>query len=388
MSSSLPVFRPIREPAMPETFICVILTIGGAVYAAGVMAVVFALGRIPRGSGGIEPLVSVVIAARNEASAIGALIEDLARQSVPRDRFEVIVADDRSSDGTGAVVNSYVDRGDIVLRSIRIETMPPGISPKKHALNQAIGLARGDIILQTDADCRVPPGWIHSMAGAFAADVVMAVAPAPYHPAPGALNAFVSHEYLWNVTLMLGGLALGMPSHASGRCLGFRRKTFLSIGGYGDSSRIRSGDDTLLLHRFHRTRAGRIVAVTDPSAYVTTDVPSSLGAFIRQRIRHFSTGRFFDPMLLAIGVPVYTFHMGLLAGIFLAPWWGAAGWAAVAGFGCKLAVDAFAALRVSGITGITVRWVWFPLLEAASVIYLAVLPLLGMVFPVRWKETV
>ena len=60
----------------------------------------------------------------------------------------------------------------------------------------------------------------------------------------------------------------------------------------------------------------------------------------------------------------------------------------MAGFGCKLAVDAFAALRVSGITGLTVRWAWFPVLEAASVIYLAVLPLLGMVFPVRWKETV
>jgi glycosyltransferase involved in cell wall biosynthesis len=373
---------------MPDTLFGIIAAICGAVYMAGAVAVIFALGRIPRGQGGGTPLLSVVIAARNEASTIGALLEDLARQSVPGTAFEVIVADDRSSDGTGAVIREYADRGDITLRSIRIDETPPGISPKKHALTQAIGIARGDIILQTDADCRVPSDWISGMSGIFSSDVDMVIAPAPYRPAPGALNAFIRHEYLWNAALMLGSLALGMPSHASGRCLGFRRESFLRIGGYGDSARIRSGDDTLLLHRFHRAHGGRIVAVTDPSVYVTTDAPATLGAFIRQRIRHFSTGRLFDPGLLLVGVPVYGFHIGLIAGMVLAPWWEFAGWVSVAGFGCKIAVDALAALRVSGITGLKVRWILFPVLEAASVCYLAVLPILGLIVPVRWKETI
>jgi cellulose synthase/poly-beta-1,6-N-acetylglucosamine synthase-like glycosyltransferase len=47
-----------------------------------------------------EPTVSVVIAARNEEENIGNLLEDLIHQTYPREKLQIIIADDRSTDKT------------------------------------------------------------------------------------------------------------------------------------------------------------------------------------------------------------------------------------------------------------------------------------------------
>ncbi len=374
-----------------ESAYILLLLAGGIVYVAGAGAVWFALGRMnPRHRkarpGGTRPAVSVVIAARNEAFSIGHLIADLALQTWPRELTDIIVADDRSTDGTGEMVRAAAASSGIDVRVIRVDSVQAGISPKKHALSSAIQAAGGEIILQTDADCRVAPGWIAAMADAFGDGVAMVVAPAPYREEPGILNAFVRHEYLWNAALMLGSTILGMGTHASGRNLAFRRDVFLAIGGYGDSAAVRSGDDTLLLHRIRRRRAGRIEAVCDPAARTVTGAPQTIGAFLRQRIRHFSTGRLFDPGLIAAGVPVYGFHTLLVAGPFAAFAAPAAGWAALGAFTAKLVVDALVAARLSRLTGLGVQWRAFPAIEAAAAVYFALLPLMGLVFPVRWEK--
>jgi glycosyltransferase involved in cell wall biosynthesis len=92
------------------------------------------------------PSVSVLIPARNEADNLRRLLPTLARQDYPR--FEVIVYDDGSDDGTGRVIAEAAGP----VRGLRGEGPPPGWVGKVHALYQATRTAEGDVYLFLDAD--------------------------------------------------------------------------------------------------------------------------------------------------------------------------------------------------------------------------------------------
>ncbi|MHC4219101.1 MAG: glycosyltransferase family 2 protein [Planctomycetota bacterium] len=118
----------------------------------------------PAGDGGPpRPLVSVIIAARNEAADIETTILRVLDQE--RVNLEVIAVDDRSTDGTGAVLDRLAD-ADRRIRVIHLDHLPEGWVGKCHALHVAEGKARGEWILLTDADIRMTPEVI---ARAFAA---------------------------------------------------------------------------------------------------------------------------------------------------------------------------------------------------------------------------
>jgi len=363
-----------------------LLIVGCCVYTAGVLIVILALDRIGSGNSADLPFVTVVIAARNERTTLGLCLYSLMVQDYPADRYEVVVADDRSGDGTAEVLARFREVWE-TLGILRIDSVPDGVSPKKHALMKAIEAARSDVILQTDADCIAPETWISGMVRGFDKDVALVAGLSPYLPARGLLNSFVRHEYLWNAALLAGSMSLGMPTHATGRNLGFRRDVFTGLGGYGSSERILSGDDTLLVHRIRHTASHRMVCMPDASTHVLTPAPSGPAAFVRQRVRHMSTGRRFDPLLIAVGGAVYGFHALLPAAFFLSfislkslnvfatvVFW-------------KLLVDAFAAWKTSDILSLDVQWDRFLINEVLLVLYMAVMPMLGLLVPVKWKDT-
>lgn len=98
------------------------------------------------------PAISVVLSTRNRADSLARLLDGLARQ-VDAPRFEVIVADNGSTDGTPDLLR----RGHpgLDLRSVRVDT--PG---KGRALNAALRLARGELVVFTDDDVEPDPRWL------------------------------------------------------------------------------------------------------------------------------------------------------------------------------------------------------------------------------------
>lgn len=98
------------------------------------------------------PSISVVLSTRNRADSLARLLDGLARQ-VDAPRFEVIVADNGSTDGTPDLLR----RGHpgLDLRSVRVDT--PG---KGRALNAALRLARGELVVFTDDDVEPDPRWL------------------------------------------------------------------------------------------------------------------------------------------------------------------------------------------------------------------------------------
>ncbi len=92
------------------------------------------------------PRVSVIVAARNEARVIETCLRSLTRQRYPN--YEIIVADDRSTDSTPEIIRGKFPS----VYYVRIPSLPEGCAGKSHALSIAQGAATGEWLLFTDAD--------------------------------------------------------------------------------------------------------------------------------------------------------------------------------------------------------------------------------------------
>src|SRR5258708_5112196 len=99
-----------------------------------------------------ERSASVVVPVRDGADDVGVLLAALAAQTVPPERFEVLVADDGSAVELAPLTESYAN-----VRLLR--------GPRRNAYaarNRAAAVARGRVLAFCDADCRPEPRWLES----------------------------------------------------------------------------------------------------------------------------------------------------------------------------------------------------------------------------------
>jgi cellulose synthase/poly-beta-1,6-N-acetylglucosamine synthase-like glycosyltransferase len=122
----------------------------------------------PYRTGDVRPPVSVLIAAHNEATAIGPKLESVLAAAYPGGRREVIVASDGSDDGTEEVVRRYEDRG------VRLVALPR--VGKAAALNRAIAVATGEVLVFTDANSALEPDAVTALVRPYADPTVGGVA--------------------------------------------------------------------------------------------------------------------------------------------------------------------------------------------------------------------
>jgi glycosyltransferase involved in cell wall biosynthesis len=100
------------------------------------------------------PRVSIVFAARDEEEKLPAALASMLALDYPD--YEVIAADDRSTDGTGEILDQFA-RDNPRLRVLHVTDLPSGWLGKPHALEAATSVATGEWLLFTDADVRFDP---------------------------------------------------------------------------------------------------------------------------------------------------------------------------------------------------------------------------------------
>jgi glycosyltransferase involved in cell wall biosynthesis len=103
------------------------------------------------------PRVSIVIAARNEAGTIEPALRSVLALDYPN--REIVVVDDRSDDGTGAILDRLA-REHAELRIVHLDSLPPGWIGKNHALYEGTRRATGEYLLLTDADVVIAPSTL------------------------------------------------------------------------------------------------------------------------------------------------------------------------------------------------------------------------------------
>jgi 1,2-diacylglycerol 3-beta-glucosyltransferase len=110
------------------------------------------------------PFFSLLASAKNEEAVIANLVENLCQLDYPRDRFEVWIVDDNSSDRTPEVLASLKQKFPQLQTLRRGEDAQGG---KSGALNQVLALTKGDIIGVFDADAQVPNDVLRSLVPVF-----------------------------------------------------------------------------------------------------------------------------------------------------------------------------------------------------------------------------
>jgi len=328
------------------------------------------------------PTVSVIVAARNEAGRIEITRDSLAAQDYPADKFEVIWVDDASTDATADIIrNSLKTHSNWRLLQTHRKDRSGG-SGKQKALMLGVEQATGEIIVLTDADCRVPVHWLRQMVSCFDDETVMVLGHAVLEKSAGFLNRWLRFDNLFSGLMTALPTIWGVPLTSVGRNMAYRKKAYRESGGYEALAGYKSGDDVHLTELFRRRVKGKIRFCGGKGAYVSSCPPETRAEIFQQQIR--KNSKLFQKSAPAIlfTLVLLTYHLLLLALPFCAPGFFTV-WAV--GFGAKFALELMTLLIAVYKFDEKVLLPWLPLFQLLYPVYVITLGLLGSFGRFRWK---
>ncbi len=223
------------------------------------------------------PGVSVIIPMRDEAKHIALLLQDLHAQRYPRDRVEVLVVDDDSTDGSATIVEGMQQQWP-GLRLLRSD----GVG-KKAAIGMAVQRAQHDLVLLTDADARCGPERLVRIARTMETERLDLLIAPVWTDGSGLLGTLQEEEQAALLGVAIGSARAGAPMLAYGANLAFSKAAFLAVGGFSNDH-YASGDDHFLLHRM-RANGQSIGALFSSEAAVVTEAEPGWRGFVQQRLR-------------------------------------------------------------------------------------------------------
>ncbi len=325
--------------------------------------------------------ITIVVCARNELANLTELLPMLDAQHYPT--FEVLVMDDRSTDGSRAFLEN--DIADLThVRFIRIDTEPEHITPKKYALTIALKKATYPTVLLTDADCRpASDQWLARMVTPLtdpAKAIVLGFS--PYTRYPGLLNFLIRSETLFTAVQYLSLALAGRPYMGVGRNLAYRTKTFFDNRGFYAHMNVLGGDDDLFVNE---VATGRNTAVClDPDTFMWSEPKRTWADWRIQKRRHLNVGKFYRMghkirLGLLVGSHVVTWLLALVIGVAVlvkmqidpsfAPDEWLLLWSAMGLFAARLLLFWAIVGRVSYRLGHTVHWLLMPAMDLILGIY-------------------
>ena len=307
--------------------------------------------------------VSIIVAARNEAENLKKLMLCLVNQNYPKSLYEIIIADDGSEDETQAIVQSYSNHESAVTY-LSISGRDDVISPKKNAIEKAISIAQGEIILTTDADCQVPLTWIESMISLFTDEVAMVAGYSRTYleswKEASMLHKYEHFDFACTYMVLGGGYTIGRSWACIGQNLAYRRDAFYKVGGFEQIRHLISGDDVNLM-QLMRKQGMKIIFNFDPKSFTYTRPVMSWKHLVNQRSRWASNMKYqlkYDPEFFFILLSMAFMFWGTML-LFFFNWK-----LALILFLTRIAIEhevIYNARRFFGVTGKMVMFypVWF-----------------------------
>lgn len=218
-----------------------------------------------------HPHVSIIVAAHNEESCIEEKLRNLLALDYPREKVEILVGSDGSSDCTEEIVRRFSQEG-VGLVSF------PQQHGKTAMQNSLVALASGEILVFTDADCLLPCAALSHLIENFAQANVGLVSACPCfrNAADSAVTGNESLYLRYETWLRRRESDLGLLAMASGSLFAMRRSLWQPLAPY-------FGDDFVLPLRV--LRAGMLNRI-DSRVIVTTDLSqTNPAAMLRMKSR-------------------------------------------------------------------------------------------------------
>lgn len=259
--------------------------------------------------------VTVIVVVRNEEANIANLLSGFDRQSYPRALFEVIILDDHSEDCTVEHVRDFQRESSLDVKLLSL----PGASkaPKKEAIEMAVAMARGSLLLVTDGDCLVKAGWVESMVNKYLASGSKFIAgPVTFVQGKTSWEKLMTIEFGSLVGAGAASFYFKTPLMCNAANMGFEKKAFEEVGGFHGNEGNASGDDVFLMRKIAQAFRGGVVFNKDNEAIVETFPEKTFRSFYYQRVRWAGKWRNVKGVFFQV-VPLFVFvcHLGTLLAV-------------------------------------------------------------------------
>ncbi len=236
--------------------------------------------------------ISVIVCAHNELENLKIAVPAILKQNYAH--FELILIDDRSTDGT----KEYFTELFLLeprFNFVEIHDCPKHTNPKKFALTMGIKNAKTDYIVFTDADCvPVNENWLQQFSNHYQEDTQtqIVLGASIYAKSKGFLNLFIRFETLHTALMYLSFAFKNQAYMGVGRNISYRKSFFLQSKGFHPFQNIIGGDDDLFVNK-NANKQNTKVEFSYESLTISKP-KKTFKEWWHQKIRHISVGRYYN----------------------------------------------------------------------------------------------
>jgi cellulose synthase/poly-beta-1,6-N-acetylglucosamine synthase-like glycosyltransferase len=219
------------------------------------------------------PSVTIIVPCFNEEATVKATVESILALDYPKDRLDLILVDDGSTDSTFKMLKSYED-------SSRIRVFKKENGGKHTALNFALEHVRTELVGCLDADSFVAADALQRIVPYFEDKTIMAVTPSiKVHEPKTILQKVQKIEYVWGIFLRRMLASIEALYVTPGPFSIFRITVFKELGGYRHAHQTEDMEMAL------RMQKNRYRIANSVGAHVFTVAPPKLSPLYKQRRR-------------------------------------------------------------------------------------------------------
>jgi glycosyltransferase involved in cell wall biosynthesis len=265
--------------------------------------------------------LSVIVCARDEAANLAKNLPGVLVQTYPT-THEVIVVNHNSQDETPYLLEE-LRKTFKNLQIVNLTQEAKGIPGKKYPLSIGIKEAKHEILLLTDADC-VPATefWMQKMQDAYEEGTEIVLGYGAYYKKPGLLNKLIRFDTFHSALQYLSYAMAGIPYMGVGRNLSYKKALFFKHKGFSSINHVASGDDDLFISLAANRK--NTTVVIDNDAFTLSEPRKTFGSWVRQKTRHYSTGKYYKPVhKFFLGMYSFThfiFYPLFVASMFFYDW--------------------------------------------------------------------
>lgn len=221
------------------------------------------------------PSVCIIVPCFNEEETVSKTLDSLLELDYPKNKLEIVVVDDGSTDNTYNIALKYKTKG------VKVYKKKNG--GKHTALNYALERTNSEFAGALDADSTVAKDALRKIITYFTNKKVMAVTPSMIINKPkGFLRRIQYSEYLLGILLRRVFTDLGSQHVTPGPFTIYRKDFFKKFGGYREAHMTEDIEVAL------RIQTNNFIIENATDAYVYTHGPSTFYALYKQRLRWFS----------------------------------------------------------------------------------------------------
>lgn len=346
-----------------------------------IQSILFVIGikkRFPQLNANQLPSATIIVAARNEEANILRCLQSLDNLNYPEDKLEIIIVDDKSTDSTGELIETYIS-GKPKFKKIEAKKEIGRLKGKTNALANGINIAKGEIILTTDADCEVSPQWASTITSYYQNDVAI-VNGFTTQSAFDGFSGMQAIDFVYLLIAASGTININKPISCIGNNMSYRKSAYLEAGGY-ENLPFSVTEDFNLLQAIYKLNKYKIIFPLDKNALIISQPCRNLKELYKQKKR-WSVGGLDIPLR---GYPIMA--CGFLAnlGLLLTPLFFSPVWLYLAVF--KITVDYLLLYPVHKALGIQRNLKYFFNFQLYYIIYVVLIPfVIAINRKVVWKE--